>query len=95
MHTRHVTERDQPPGGLAEASVAGMRALVDAVTAITRVQDDPEQMLEQIVEAARTVSGAEYAALGIVGPEHAASAAARAARCLAAAPLQFRFGGKK
>lgn len=69
MHTRHVSERDQPPGGLAEASVAGMRALVDAVTAITRVQDDPEQMLEQIVEAARTVSGAEYAALGIVGPD--------------------------
>ncbi len=67
MHTRHVTQGDQQPGGLAEASVARMRALVDAVTAITRVQDDPEQMLEQIVEAARTVSGAEYAALGIVG----------------------------
>ncbi|MEO2105816.1 MAG: histidine kinase, partial [Actinomycetota bacterium] len=46
-----------------------MRALVDAVTASTRVQDDPEQMREQIVEAARTVSGAEYAALGIVGPD--------------------------
>ena len=52
---------------LSDSSAARLRALVDAMSAITRVQAHPQEVLQQIVEAAQTVADAEYVALGITG----------------------------
>lgn len=54
---------------LQQRSAQRMEALVEAVNAITRVQDDPELVLQTIVEAARKLADAEFAALGIVGAD--------------------------
>lgn len=54
---------------LSDSSALRLRALVDAMGAITAVQARPQEVLQQIVEAARTVADAQYVALGITGPD--------------------------
>ena len=66
---RSIDDQSELPNELDRTSAGRLRALVEAVGAITKVQDDPQQVLQQIVEAARVVADAEYAALGILGED--------------------------
>lgn len=70
MHHNHRVSVDAAsPSGPGDGDLPGSaKALIDAVTAISS-DLDLRNVLSRIVEAATTLTGARYGALGVVGPQ--------------------------